>query len=303
MENKLKQIFKNVNIKIKYNKSLKNYTSFKIGGVAAALIFVKNTTELKFVIKKLNKQNLPYKVIANGTNLLIKEEYINKCFIKLEGEFNKIKVMGNVVKVGVNVSLFELNKQVSNNNLTGLEWSYGIPGTVGGAVFMNAGAYGKEFKSVVKKVTYFDGKKVLTKNVNNLKFKYRKSLFTFNPKFVIMGAEIVLKKTNSQQGIKNLQKMFLQKRLDSQPYKTLNAGSTFKRSGKIIVSKVIDELGLKGKSIGGAEVSKKHAGFIINKGNASCKDVLNLIEYVKAKVKDKTGIEIETEVEIIGEDT
>ena len=275
-------------IEIIDNADLKNYCTFKIGG-RGTIVFPKNVNELKKIVKECDKNNLKYFILGNGSNLLFSDFEINTILVSLK-YFNEIRqVKKDEVFVGAGVNLFPLNIYLKNHNLSGLEWSYGIPGSIGGAIFMNAGAFGHSISENILNVKVIKCGKVENISKKNLEFSYRKS----NINGIILGATMKFKEGNLDE-IAFLQQDYLERRKMSQPYDKFSAGSVFKRNieKNIIPAKLIDTLGLKGTRIGGAEISKKHAGFIVNNGDAKAIDVLALIEYIKYK----TGEDLELEI-------
>jgi len=279
------------------NEPMKKHSTFKIGGPAQFFIKVKNITELKYILKIVNENEVPLYVIGNGSNILFTDEGVDGIVVKLQ--FDEIRINDEEVEVGSGVQLSKLAMVLYKNSLSGLEELSGIPGTIAGAIKMNAGAYGKEMKDIVISTTYIDKEGNINEiKKENHKFGYRKSIF-FDEKFIILKTRIKLIKSN-QEKIKEKMDELKKRRKDNQPNEYPNAGSTFKKGEDFITSKLIDECGLKGYRIGGAEVSTKHAGFIINKGNATAKDVMNLIEYIKKEVYNKFDKKIELEIEIIG---
>ncbi len=303
----VKQIIEEANLKISKDKILfaepmNKYTSFKIGGPAECLIKIQNIEELKDVLKLANKNNIPVNIIGNGSNLLVLDEGISgiTLMIKIEGiSFNTLNDEKIIVCVGAGEKITKAGRIFLNNSLTGFEEISGIPGTFGGAVRMNAGAHGKEMKDIVRKVIcmdYLGNEKIFTNS--EMKFGYRKSLLK-EKKYIVTEVELELKKGKSEE-IKAKMDEYANFRKEKQPLEYPSAGSTFKRGEDFITAKLIDEAGLKGYSIGDAEVSTKHAGFIINKGNATAKDVLKLVDKVKEEVYKKFQKKIELEVEVIG---
>lgn len=275
-------------IEIIDNADLKNYCTFKIGG-RGTIVFPKNVNELKKIVKECDKNNLKYFILGNGSNLLFSDFEIYTILVSLK-YFNEIRqVKKDEVFVGAGVNLFPLNIYLKNHNLSGLEWSYGIPGSIGGAIFMNAGAFGHSISENILNVKVIKCGKVENISKKNLEFSYRKS----NINGIILGATMKFKEGNLDE-IAFLQQDYLERRKISQPYDKFSAGSVFKRNieKNIIPAKLIDTLGLKGTRIGGAEISKKHAGFIVNNGDAKAIDVLALIEYIKYK----TGEDLELEI-------
>ena len=279
------------------DEPMSKHTSFKVGGKADIFVKVYSVEEIKSVLKIASENNIPLFVLGNGTNLLVKDEGFRGIILQVKLE--EISINGTEVLVGAGVKNAVLSKKLTDNSLTGFEFASGIPGTIGGAIKMNAGAYGGEMKDIVSEVTYLDYEgKVCTINNSECEFKYRHSRF-FDEQAIILEVKLKLEKGNKSE-IENKIKELLEQRTEKQPLEYPNAGSTFKRGDGFITAKLIDECGLKGYSIGGAEVSQKHAGFIINKDNATSKDIISLIEYVQKKVKEKTGKDIKLEIEIIG---
>ena len=279
------------------DEPMSKHTSFKVGGKADIFVKVYSVEEIKSVLKIASENGVPLFVLGNGTNLLVKDEGFRGIILQVKLE--EISINGTEVLVGAGVKNAVLSKKLTDNSLTGFEFASGIPGTIGGAIKMNAGAYGGEMKDIVSEVTYLDYQgKICTINNSECEFEYRYSRF-FKEKAIILEVKLKLEKGNKSE-IENKIKELLEQRKEKQPLEYPNAGSTFKRGDGFITAKLIDECGLKGYSIGGAQVSEKHAGFIINKDNATSKDIINLIEYVQKKVKEKTGEDIKLEIEIIG---
>lgn len=280
------------------NEPMSKHTTFKIGGPADLFIKVKTVEELKYVIEKVKDNNKDYYVIGNGSNLLVKDNGIRGIVIKLE--FNEINVIDNKINVGAGALLSQVSLIAKENKLSGLEFAYGIPGTVGGAIYMNAGAYGGEMKDIVESVTYLN-ENLEVKNLSNdeLNFRYRESIFEAN-KGIILSTVLELQK-DDEKNIEEKMQNNLNSRKQNQPLEYPNAGSTFKRGKDFITAKLIEDAGLKGKKIGGAKVSVKHSGFVVNTGNATAKDVLELIEYIRTEVKRKFNKEIELEIKVLGD--
>ena len=303
MEDIEKMLSNVINKKLIYkNEPMSKHTSFKIGGNAD--IFVKITTidELKAILEFTNEKKIPLTIIGNGTNLLVQDGGIRGIVIKLELKDFKIKRMANEVQITVEsgMSLAMLSSIAIKEELTGFEFAAGIPGTVGGALRMNAGCYGSEMKDVVIKSRYMtrDGK-IKTLDLKSHKFEYRNSIFA-NKDYIIIDTTISLQKGNVDE-IKAKIDEYNTSRREKQPLDYPSAGSTFKRIEGIPTAKLIDDAGLKGYNVGDAEVSRKHAGFIINKGKATSQDVLDLVEYVKKQVKEKFNIDIQLEILVLGE--
>ena len=282
------------------NEPMRKHTSFKIGGPAECFIKIKTIEQLKDILKYVKKENIPLTIIGNGSNLLVSDAGIKGIVLKIEIEKLCQDIENGIVllKVGSGIKLGALAQKCLKEEIAGFEFASGIPGTIGGAIRMNAGAHGSEMKDIVKTVTYMtrDGEIHTIKN-EQAKFEYRKSLFT-EKNYIILETEMQLKKGDMEE-IKEKMTEYATYRKEKQPIEYPSAGSTFKRGTDFITAKLIDECGLKGYQIGGARISEKHAGFIINKGNATAKDVINLMEYTKEQVYKKFGKKIEQEIEII----
>lgn len=283
--------------KIIKNEIMSKHTSFKVGGPADLFITVETTEQLKDTIKILKHQNIEYKVIGNGSNLLVKDEGYRGAIIK--PSFNSIEIKEDIVEVGAGVKNGMLAQKLLQKELTGFEFAAGIPGTIGGAMVMNAGAHGREMKDIVDAVTYYncENYEIETIKKEECNFEYRNSKFK-NSNVIIIKAILKLQKANSIE-IKQKMDEYKQFRIEKQPIEYPSAGSTFKRGTDFITAKLIDEAGLKGYTVGGAQVSEKHAGFIINKNNATATDIINLIEEVQKIVYEKFNKKIELEIEII----
>lgn len=301
LERQLQEIVKRNNI-LK-NEPMSKHTSLKIGGIADYFIKIKSIDELKNVLEFTNKNKIKTTIVGNGTNLLVKDGGIRGIVIKLELIDFKIKKMANevLITVGSGMTLAALAAVALKEEITGLEFLSGIPGTIGGAIRMNAGAYGSEMKDIVVKTRYmtYDGK-IKTLDLDGHEFVYRNSIFS-KLNVIIIDTTISVKKGNKEE-IENKMNEYSVSRKSSQPLEYPNAGSTFKRKEGVITAKIIDECGLKGFNVGDAEVSTKHAGFIVNKGKATAKDFLELVEHIKKEIKNKTGLDLELEILVIGED-
>lgn len=287
--------------KILRNEPMAKHTSFKIGGPADFFIKINNIEDIKFVISLCSKNNIPLTVIGNGTNVLVSDNGIRGIVVKINFKELKLEEHNENVKIiaGAGVLLSEISKVCLDNRLTGFEFANGIPGTIGGAVKMNAGAFGGEMKDIISKTICIDLKgniKILTNKEQQ--FSYRHSIFSDN-NYIILQTEIVLKKGNIDE-IKTKMEQISKTRREKQPINFPSAGSVFKRGENFITAKLIDECGLKGYHIGDAEVSNLHAGFIINKKVATAKDVLKLIDYVKQTVYKKYNVQLELEIVVLG---
>ena len=285
-----------------YDEPMAKHTSFKIGGPADVFIKVDNIEELKETLD-LSKQNqIPLTLIGNGSNLLVTDKGIRGITAKLNLKDIEIKNENNkqIIKVDAGVPVGLLAQKLLKEEIAGFEELSGIPGTIGGAVIMNAGAHGKELKDILKKVTAMDYNGNIHEFTNEeCQFSYRNSRFQ-KEKYIILQATLELEKGNSTE-IKEKMDEYMQFRKEKQPIEYPNAGSTFKRGEDFVTAKLIDEAGLKGYKIGGAQVSEKHAGFIVNVDNAKAKDVIELTDYIKEKIEEKFGKKINLEIQIIGE--
>ena len=285
------------------DEPMNKHTSFRIGGTADYFIKITSINELKDILKIAKKFDVPVFIAGNGTNLLVKDGGIRGFVLKLELKDFSIKRNNDeiIVTVESGLTLAALANISIKEEITGFEFLAGIPGTIGGAVRMNAGAYGSEIKDVLVKTKYmtYDGK-IKTLDLKDHEFEYRNSIFSKLDGIII--ETTLVGHSGKKEKIENKIKELNEARKEKQPLEYPSAGSTFKRMEGYIASKLIDECGLKGYSIGDAEVSTKHAGFIINKGNASADDVLSLINYVKKKVKSEYDVNIEMEILVIGEE-
>ena len=278
------------------------HTSFKIGGPADVFIKVDNIEELKEILDLSKKNQIPLTIIGNGSNLLVTDKGIRGIIAKLNLKDIEIKNENNkqIIKVEAGVPVGLLAQKLLKEEITGFEELSGIPGTIGGAVIMNAGAHGKELKDILKKVTAMDYNGNIHEFTNEeCLFSYRNSRFQ-KEKYIILQATLELEKGNSTE-IKEKMDEYMQFRKEKQPIEYPNAGSTFKRGEDFVTAKLIDEAGLKGYKVGGAQVSEKHAGFIVNVDNATAKDVIELTDYIKEKIEEKFGKKINLEIQIIGE--
>lgn len=298
---KILEELKKLNIeKIIEDESLSKYTTFKIGGPAKILIEAVSDEEILKIVKLFDEKNENYLIIGNGSNLLISDKVFERPVIVLDKNFAKIERIDEVTLYAESgASLKSLANKALDLELGGLEAISGIPGTVGGAVYMNAGAYGSEIKDVVTKVRCIKDEKIVELDASEVNFAHRRSIFQ-EKGYVILGAYFKLEK-KAREEIEAEQKNYTQRRVDKQPLEYPSAGSVFKRPTGYYASKLIEDAGLKGLSVGGAMVSKKHSGFIINTGGASFDDVVTLIEKVKAIVKEKFAVDLEEEIRIINE--
>ncbi len=282
-----------------FDEPMKLHTSFKIGGSCDIFCEPEKVEEIINLINYFKENCIKFMVIGNGSNMLVSDFGIEGAIIKIGKKLSEITVCGNEIYAEAGALLSKTANVALNNELSGMEAISGIPGSVGGAVYMNAGAYGTEMKDVLKEVTFItsDGE-VKTLQCDELELGYRKSIFS-NSGYVIISCVFKLQKGDKSEILEKM-KDFSKKRNEKQPVTFPSAGSVFKRPEGYFAGKLIEDCGLKGYSIGGAMISKLHAGFIINYNNATCEDVKNLIEYTQKTVFEKFGVRLEPEIKIIG---
>ena len=286
---------------IKVDEPMKKHISFKVGGPADFLVKPKTEEELRNVVEFAKKENVPFIVIGNGSNLLVKDGGIRGIVIELSDNFNNYEIDGNIIKAQSGALLAIIGRNAMKNSLTGFEFAAGIPGTLGGALAMNAGAYGGEMKQVVKTVRLMDRDgNIFELSNEEMKFEYRRSLLTTKD-YIVLSAVIELQPGNVEE-IKEIMADYSNRRSTKQPLNFPSAGSTFKRPEGHFAAKLIDDCGLRGLTLRGAQVSDKHCGFVVNMGDANAKDILDLMFIVKSTVNAKFGIMLEEEVKILGED-
>ncbi len=292
-------IFEKLNLPYREKELMSRHTTFKIGGPCDFMVEPYTVNEVKELISLLKENNLKYFVMGNGSNLLVSDLGISGVVIKIGSNMSNMTVENNIVTAEAGARLSALCSLCLEHSLSGLQFAWGIPGTVGGAIFMNAGAYGGEIAGVIDTCTYLtaDGE-IVTVNADELELGYRDSIFKRNGG-VILSATFKLNLGNKNE-IRLEMDGLIERRKLKQPLEFPSAGSTFKRPEGNFAGTLIERAGLKGVSVGGAEVSQKHAGFIINKGGATCSDVRRLIEKVKEEVFLQNSIKLETEVIFIG---
>ncbi|HAG04978.1 MAG TPA: UDP-N-acetylenolpyruvoylglucosamine reductase [Lachnospiraceae bacterium] len=284
---------------IKRDESMSRHTTFRIGGSADFFVTPSDADSLAAVLQILKNSGTPYFIMGNGSNILVKDKGFRGAVIQIKNNFSSVKIDECTLIAGAGALLSSVAKNAANNGLTGMEFASGIPGTVGGAVYMNAGAYGGEIKDILKKITVLDGDKIKELSNDECFFGYRKSRL-MEEEFIVLGAEFSLERGDKD--IINAQMAeFNQRRIQKQPIEFPSAGSTFKRPLNGFAAKLIEDCGLKGFSVGQAQVSPKHSGFVVNNGGATASDVLSLMEYIEKTVFSKTGVMLEPEVRIIGE--
>lgn len=289
----IKSLLKKSGIAFTENEPMRLHTTFKIGGNADLFILPENENQVAKAVSLLKSENVPYTVIGNGSNLLVSDSGIKGAVISL-CSLNTVTVSENTLYCGAGALLATTCKKALESGLTGLEFAYGIPASIGGAVFMNAGAYGGAIGDVILSATVFDGEKITEIGKDDMALGYRKSIFRENG-YIILGARFALKDGDKEK-IKAQMDDYISRRREKQPLEYPSAGSVFKRPEGNFAGALIEKSGLKGCKTGGAEVSEKHAGFIINRGGATAADVKALIEHIKNTVYADSGIMLEEEV-------
>lgn len=302
MNLKLEDLFIDENVgKVLIDEPMKNHTSFKIGGPVDALIIPDEEEQVINIIKICNRENIPYFIMGNGSNLLVKDGGIRGVVIKIQEGFNKIKVEDNKIIAQAGALLTGVSRKAMEYSLTGMEFANGIPGTIGGALTMNAGAYGGEMKDIVVSVRAIDRDlNIVDISNEDMEFRYRNSRVV-RDSLILLSTTIELKSGNYDE-IEAIMRDLTYRRTSKQPLELPSGGSTFKRPEGYFAGKLIQDAGLQGKKCGGAQVSTKHSGFIVNIGNATCKDVLDLVKTVQNTVMEKYGVKLEREIKLIGED-
>lgn len=281
------------------NEPMSRHTSFKIGGPCDYFVMPESIEQISALIKYCKNTSTPFFVLGNGSNLLVSDEGFKGIVISIGENFSDYSVSGNLITASAGAKLVTISNAACKNSLTGLEFAAGIPGTVGGGVIMNAGAYGGEIKQVIKNAVVMDKDgEIFTLDNEGLELSYRNSR-PAKEGLIILSAEFELESGN-QEEISALMKDFNQRRRDKQPLEFPSAGSTFKRPEGYFAGKLIQDSGLSGKTIGGACVSPKHNGFVINKGGATAKDVCELIAHIQKTVKDTFNVELCCEVKFLG---
>lgn len=284
--------------KILLDVSLKDFTTYKVGGKARVVIYPKNIDCLVLLIKKLKANHIKYMVLGNGSNVLFSDSVYDGVIIKLD-ELNNIEFVNNKVICGAGAPLMKVAAQAVRRGLSGLEFATGIPGTIGGAVYMNAGAYKSDMGYVVSKIKVLTPKMTVITMVNReLDFHYRTSFLKKHKGYICLEATIVLKKGNKEE-MDLLVADRKKRRLESQPLEYPSAGSVFRNPGDLFAGKLIEDLGYKGLIKGGAKISEKHANFIVNHNNAKASDIKELIDFIKQAVKENYDIDLLCEQELI----
>jgi UDP-N-acetylmuramate dehydrogenase len=283
------------------DEPMKNHTSLKVGGPADIMVLPRNEKSLTDIVKHCGRWNIPFYVMGNGTNFLVRDKGLRGVVLKTTETLKEYSVDGNIISCSAGVLLSLIANVAMKAGLGGLEFASGIPGTLGGAVAMNAGAYDGEMKDIVVKSSCIDEKgEELTLEGEKHEFGYRTSAVQKN-RYIVLSTRLLLKKSDSSL-IKEKMDGFNMRRKQKQPLSIPSAGSVFKRPEGYYAGKLIEDCGLKGFKIGGAMVSEKHCGFIVNTGSANASDIINLINHVRHEVNKKFGVNLETEVKIIGEE-
>lgn len=286
---------------LKLQEMMKEHTTFRVGGAADYFIQPKNVEELQAALEILHRYDMPLMVIGNGSNLLVRDKGIRGAVIQIYSRMAEITIEGNLLKAKGGALLSAVAAKAAERGLTGLEFASGIPGSIGGAVVMNAGAYGGEMKDVLVSVEVLTQElEIKTIPAAELDLGYRHSIIP-EAGYIVLGATLQLKEGNAAE-IRSRMAELAEQRRAKQPLQYPSAGSTFKRPEGYFAGKLVQDAGLKGKTIGGAQVSEKHSGFLINIGGATAQDILDLIAFCQKEVKEKFGVTLEPEVKIVGEE-
>ena len=302
MDQKIIERFSNLlgNEKVRINEPMNRHTTFRIGGPADYFLLPSSSEEVKGILEICKEESLQYFILGNGSNLLVSDEGYRGVIIQLYRNYGGLTVEGTEIRAGAGVLLSQIAATARNESLTGFEFAGGIPGTLGGAVVMNAGAYGGELKDVLKEAVVMDREgNIFTVPVEKLAMGYRTSLVK-TAGYLVLEVVISLKK-GSHEEIRDTMKDLADRRISKQPLEYPSAGSTFKRPEGYFAGKLIMDAGLRGYQVGGAQVSEKHCGFVINKGNATAADVCRLMADVQAKVQEQFGVTLEPEVKFLGD--
>lgn len=278
------------------NENLKKYNTYKLDSLCKTIIFPKSVEELKESLDIINNSNSKWFILGNGSNVIL-PKYYDGVIIKLDG-LNKCMVNENNIYVESGYMLNKLATELSNKGYKGIEWATGIPGTIGGSIYGNAGAYKSSMSDIVVDVTLLDNGKIITLKNEKMNFEYRNSLLKHKKELIVLSCNITLQKGNIEE-IKKIVEERTLKRIESQPLEYPNSGSVFRNPEGMSAGKLIDDLGLKGYTEGGAKISEKHANFIINYNNATSEDIIKLIELIKDKIKKNYDIDLVLEQEIV----
>ncbi|MBR5806485.1 MAG: UDP-N-acetylmuramate dehydrogenase [Oscillospiraceae bacterium] len=293
----IKSFLNKNNIEAHFDESMKKHTTFKVGGNAVCIAVPDTIEKAAALIKFVNENKINHYFLGNGSNVIFNDNGFDGVIIKTSA-LNKIDIKDNVVVAGAGVLMTSLAKRAQENSLSGLEFCYGIPGNVGGGIYMNAGAYGGEISNCLVSVDYIDENGNLgTISKNDCDFSYRHSRF-MKENWLIVSATFEMEPKDSAEMLAFMEDI-MQRRKDKQPLDKPSAGSSFKRPVGYFAAALIDECGLKGLTVGGAQVSEKHAGFIVNIGDATCQDIVDLADKVRQIVLEKKGVVLEKEMIIV----
>lgn len=286
--------------KIRYNEPMSKHTTMRVGGPVDIMVLPNTIEEITDVINYAKENNIPIKVIGNGSNMIVSDLGIEGIVVKLTCNMSNVNICGETVTCTAGASMPKTAVIARQNSLAGFEFACGIPGTIGGGVKMNAGAYGGQISDVLVSCKYLD-ENLNVKEIENkdMNYSYRHSIFIDNPNYIVLEATFKLNKGNMEEIESKMQENNTSRKT-KQPYEYPSAGSVFRRPEGYFVGKLVQDAGLRGVSVGGAQVSEKHTGFIINRDNATCEDLKKLIELVQKTVKEKFGVELKTEVEFVG---
>ena len=295
----IKELRSVAGLEVLCDEPMSRHTSFRIGGPADLYLRPHTEHALIQAVRLVRESGTPLTVLGNGSNVLVRDEGIRGAVLGIGTEFGEVAIEGNTITAQTGVLLSVLSNEACRAGLSGLEFAGGIPGSLGGALFMNAGAYGGQMADVVQTTRYLaEDFSVRTVTGEAHEFGYRKSVFVQHPEWIALSAQMQLKPDCAEE-IRARMNDFAQRRRDKQPLNLPSAGSTFKRAEGYFAGKLIEDAGLKGFTVGGAQVSEKHAGFVVNCGGATCADVLGLIEQVQERVLRQFGVSLEPEVRIL----
>ena len=283
------------------DEPMSRHTTFRVGGPADFFVTPKAKEEVRDVIRICKEAGMPYYIIGNGSNLLVSDAGYRGVIVQIYKEMNEVKVEGDLVKAQAGALLSGIAAKALGAKLTGFEFASGIPGTIGGACVMNAGAYGGEMKDVLESVTVLTGEgKIIELGRNELELGYRTSVIA-KKGYIVLGAVLKLERGDGEK-IKTYMDELKEKRVTKQPLEYPSAGSTFKRPEGYFAGKLIEDAGLRGFQVGGAQVSEKHCGFVINRDHATAADIMELMRQVQIRVKENSGVDLEPEVKRLGDE-
>ena len=283
------------------DEPMSRHTTFRVGGPADFFVIPKAKEEVRDVIRICKEAGMPYYIIGNGRNLLVSDAGYRGVIVQIYKEMNEVKVEGDLVKAQAGALLSGIAAKALGAELSGFEFASGIPGTIGGACVMNAGAYGGEMKDVLESVTVLTGEgKIIELGRNELELGYRTSVIA-KKGYIVLGAALKLERGDGEK-IKTYMDELKEKRVTKQPLEYPSAGSTFKRPEGYFAGKLIEDAGLRGFQVGGAQVSEKHCGFVINRDHATAADIMELMRQVQIRVKENSGVDLEPEVKRLGDE-